>query len=252
MNDKLKNDRIYSTNEQLDVKRQLGDLFQKSTGSNADKLGAYMKFITRQDMSLFIARYEIFKQVLDIKGSIIECGVYYGSGLMTYAQLSAGLEPINYNRRIIGFDTFEGNAGMSSFDKQSKDSESISQATYSIDTEAELRDCIKIYDSNRFLNHIPKVELVRGDIVNTLPQYLQDNSHLMVSILELTVNLYEPTRIALNTLLPRMTKGSIIALNTLNEGVFPGVTLALLKEVRLSNVCIRSFPYCPNLSYLVI
>lgn len=252
MNEKLKHDKIYTTNEQLQVKTLLAHLFEKNQCSTEEKLGAFAKYITRQDLSLFLARYEIFKLAQPIKGSIVECGVYYGNGLMTYAQLSAALEPINYNRRIIGFDTFEGNASQTQMDSPSKSADSLSQVEYAIDSEKELLECIEIHDQNRFLNHIPKVELIRGDMTVTVPEYIRDNPHCLISILELTVNLYEPTKIALEYFTKRMSKGSIIALNTLNEGVFPGVTLAILEELDIRDYEIKTFEYAPNLSYIVL
>ena len=38
----------------------------------------------------------------------MECGVFNGAGLFTWASLSEIYEPINHSRKIIGFDTFEG------------------------------------------------------------------------------------------------------------------------------------------------
>ena len=52
--------------------------------------------------------YELFKQVLSVKGSVIDCGVFRGFSLMTWAKLSAILEPENLTRKIYGFDTFNG------------------------------------------------------------------------------------------------------------------------------------------------
>ncbi|MBU3126668.1 TylF/MycF family methyltransferase [Clostridium tagluense] len=252
MKKKIEKDNIYNTKEQMEVRVELGDFFDDSQGTSEEKLEAFPKFITRQNMSLFLARYEIFKKIKEVKGSIIECGVYYGNGLMTYAQLSAALEPINYNRRIVGFDTFEGNKSSSSKDMPSKNNNIQCQPEYSIDTQNEIMECAKIHDRNRFLNHIPKVELVKGDIIETAPKYIEDNPHTLVSLLELTVNLYEPTKSALEAFLPRMCKGSIIAFNTLNEGVFPGVTKALLNQLNLKDYEISSFDYCPNLSYIIL
>jgi hypothetical protein len=187
-----------------------------------------------------------------VKGSIVECGVYHGGGLMTYAQLSAALEPINYNRRIIGFDTFSGNASYSNRDKPTQSSADLSQPAYAVDVQEELNQIISVYDINRFLGHIPKIELVRGDICETIPTYLEENPHLLVSLVELSVNLYEPTKVAMKTLLPRMPCGAVMVINTLNEGVFPGVTLALLEELDVRHSAVQSVPYCPNLSYCVL
>ena len=45
-------------------------------------------------------------------GDIVEAGVYYGSGLMGWANILASLEPYNYQCKIIGFDTFKGSTGV--------------------------------------------------------------------------------------------------------------------------------------------
>lgn len=250
----IKKDNILSSNEQLDVKYGLAEAFDNGLGATVDKLAAFPKYITRQDLSYLLARYELFKLVALSKGSIIECGVYYGNGLMIWAQLSAALEPTNYNRKIVGFDTFSGNVGDSDKDRPSCEvnERQTKQADYAIDSEDELKRCIDLYDRNRFLSHIQKVSLVRGDMVETVPKYLSDNPHLVVSLLSLTVNLYEPTKVALKHFLPRMSKGSILAIHTLNEAVFPGATVALLEELNIRDVVLQNFPYAPNLSFAVL
>jgi len=37
-------------------------------------------FIDRQTLAKFLARYDIFKKILYVKGSIVECGVHKGGG----------------------------------------------------------------------------------------------------------------------------------------------------------------------------
>ena len=68
----------------------------------------FPKYARRQALARFLARYEIFKLQIGIKGSVVECGVHEGSGLMTWAKISSILEPYAYQRRVIGFDTFAG------------------------------------------------------------------------------------------------------------------------------------------------
>ena len=64
--------------------------------------------VHRRHLARFIVRYELFKKILDVKGSIVECGVHYGGGVLAWAKLSSIFEPYALNRKIIGFDTFEG------------------------------------------------------------------------------------------------------------------------------------------------
>src|SRR5207248_1985086 len=83
-------------------------LFEQSADATAQKLAHVAKYLRRQDLTRVLTHYEIFKRVLGVKGSIVECGVYRGSGLMTWANLSAVLEPTNLTRLVYGFDSFEG------------------------------------------------------------------------------------------------------------------------------------------------
>ncbi len=72
------------------------------------KLENFPKYVRRQHLKRFLALYEIFKLILPVKGSIIECGVFHGFGLMSWAKLSTILEPENLTRRVYGFDSFGG------------------------------------------------------------------------------------------------------------------------------------------------
>ena len=71
------------------------------------------------DGTEFLAKYELFKKILNIKGSIVECrSTQEGGGLFSWAHFSTILEPYNYHRKIIGFDTFEGFKNLSNEDKR--------------------------------------------------------------------------------------------------------------------------------------
>ena len=50
---------------------------------------------------------KLFEKILDVQGSIVECGVYKADSLMTYFHLSNIYEPFSFTRKVIGFDTFE-------------------------------------------------------------------------------------------------------------------------------------------------
>lgn len=172
---------------------------------------------------------------------------------MTFAQLSTILEPYNYQRKIIGFDTFTGFSGVSKEDKKGK-SEHLKRRGYQIDTKEyeELKKCIELFDSNRFLNHLPKIELIRGDVSKTLPKYLKDNPHTIVSLLCLDMDVFAPTRDALKGVFPRMPKGAVIVFDELNSDTWPGETEAVLKTINIKNLRLRRFPFDPMRSYAVV
>ena len=64
-------------------------------------------FANRIQTASMLSRVELFKMAMDIPGAIIECGVYKGSSLMLYLQLSLLLEPYAINRSLYGFLHFD-------------------------------------------------------------------------------------------------------------------------------------------------
>jgi hypothetical protein len=187
-----------------------------------------------------------------VHGYIIECGVFLGAGLMTWAQLSAIYEPVNHVRRVVGFDTFEGFVGISEKDLSQNSLEFKKIGGLATNAYDDLQECIRLYDLNRPIGHIPRIELVAGDATKTIPEYVQKNQHLVVAMLYLDFDLYEPTKVALETFLPFMPKGALIAFDELNQAAWPGETQAVFETIGLRNLRIQRFPYASALSYAIL
>jgi hypothetical protein len=228
------------------------DVFVSASGSIVDKLDAFTKFVSRRTLAKFLVRYEIFKKIIEVNGSIIECGVMNGAGLFTYAHLSSMFEPVNHTRRVIGFDTFEGFPSVHENDLSTGISSHLESGGLAGSSVEDLERAIALFDSNRTLSHIPKIELVKGDITKTAPEYLANNPHLVVALLYLDLDLYEPTKAALQTFLPRMPKGAIVVFDELNTQTFPGETLAVDEILGIRNVKIERLPLDPYVSYCIL
>ena len=229
-------------------KKSTNNFFDKSLFSTKDKLRFFPKYVRRQDLARFIAFYELFKKQIKSKGSIVECGVHQGGGMMTWAKLSSILEPYNYHRKIIGFDTF---SGIPRFNKLDRSKKKKSKVTFreKIDVLKDIKYSIHEYDQNRFINDKAKIELIKGDASKTIPKYIKSNKHLLISLLYFDFSIYQPTKIALNYFLPRMARGSIIAFNSLDNEHWPGETTALLNKLNLKKYKIDCFSYEPNISF---
>ena len=100
--------RKFRTDAELKIGKKIEKIFNGCTDSIEIKIENFPKYVRRQHLKRFLAMYEIFKSILPVKGSIVECGVFKGFGIMSWAKLSAMLEPENLTRRIYGFDTFSG------------------------------------------------------------------------------------------------------------------------------------------------
>jgi hypothetical protein len=225
--------------------------FATSLGSTTDKLRSFTKFVPRQALAWFLARDAIFRRVLGVHGHVVECGVYLGAGLMAWAQLSAIHEPYNHGRRVIGFDTFTGFPRLTERDRGPSPGYAVpgGLATRAGD---DLVECLRLYDLNRPLGHIPRVELVEGDATRTIPDYVIAHPHLVVALLYLDFDLYEPTRAAIQALRPRMPKGAVVAFDELNQAAWPGETQAVLETLEIRTLRIERFPFTPQVSFAVL
>ncbi len=240
----------FRSQAEKEVGQNIEKIFTKCPESIETKLDNFTKYIKRQKLTRLLALYEIFKKILPIKGSIVECGVFQGFGLMSWANMSAVMEPANLTRRIYGFDSFEGFQGV--HEKDENKVMRVETGQLNANSFDELNELINIYDSNRFLGHINKVQLIKGDVTKTIPEFVENNKHLVVSLLFLDFDLFEPTKIAIEKFYPRMPKGSIIAFDELDNPIWPGETMALLETLEMNKLKIERVEFDPYIGYAVI
>jgi hypothetical protein len=237
---------VFRTEAEKRVGRRNAEIFEQCADATEIKLENFPKYVRRQHLKRLLAMYEVFKLVLPVKGSVIECGVYKGFGVMSWAKLSTILEPENLTRRIYGFDTFEGFPSVSGQDADAE------RGMFREGSYDELLQLIEQYDQDRFLGHIPKVELIKGDICSTIPPFLAANPHLVVSLLFIDCDLYEPTRAALTAFVPRMPKGAVLAFDELDNPKWPGETSATLESLGLRNLRLQRCEWDPYIAYAVL
>jgi hypothetical protein len=191
----------------------------------------------------FLARYELMKLIQDIPGAIIEMGVCSGNGLMSLVHCHNVLQPMYRYREFYGFDTFEGFPSVHKNDISDIVWEKGDFANNSFDN---LNNVINIHNNYYYIP--TNVRLIKGDVNETLPGFLEENKHIIVSLLFLDLDIYEPTKTALKYLLPKMVKGSIIAFDELNWKSFPGETIAALEELgtkyKFKNLLNSQINYC--------
>lgn len=148
-----------------------------------------------------IAHYELYKKILNIPGEILEFGVYKGASLNRFATYRELLEN-NYSRKIIGFDAF----GKFPRVENDDDNEFIDLFENEGGDGIHKDELYKFLDYKGFRN----IELIEGDILNTLDEYLNSNKHSKIALLHIDVDVYKPTKFILEKLYDRVVKGGII------------------------------------------
>ncbi len=241
---------VFRTQTEREVSRGIAEIFSASPDSVEARLETFPKYVRRQHLKRFLSMYEVFKRILPVKGSVVECGVFRGFGLMSWAKLSTILEPENLTRRVYGFDTFAGFPSIGEKD-DNRFAKPIAGDLRSSSFD-ELTRLIEFYDKDRFLGHIPKVELVRGDITKTAPEFVAAQPHLLVSLLFIDCDLYEPTKAALEAFVPRMPRGAVLAFDELDNPIWPGETLAVLDSLGLRSLKLERIEWDPYISFAVL
>ena len=183
-------------------------------------------FLTRSSLARILFLAELYQKILRTHGVIMEMGVRWGQNLALFSALRSIYEPFNISRKVIGFDTFAGFPHVSDQDGHGSKAQ---VGAYSVvpGYESTLE---QILASNEMLNpkaNVQKFELVKGDILQSLPDYLDAHPETLVSLVYLDLDLYEPTRAALKAVLPYCSKGTIFAFDELCYPDFPGETQAM-------------------------
>lgn len=223
-------------------------MFNNSTIPENEKLYHLGLFVKRQPLSRFLFMYEIYKRIVNIHGVIFEFGVRWGQDLVWYENFRGIFEPYNYNRKIVGFDTFTGFPGVSDYDINSE----IGEFSVSKGYEDELWEILSLHNENNPVSNINKCELIKGDAIVTVEKYLNDHPETIIAYAYFDFDNYEPTKICLNLCKNHFVKGSVIGFDEVNHPDFPGETVALKEIFSLNDIQLERMPFSPTQSYFVL
>jgi len=205
-------------------------------------------YLNRQTLSRILFMNDLYKRIVNIHGVVMEFGVRWGQNLSLFSSFRGMYEPYNYNRKIIGFDTFEGFPNV-----DEKDGERVSKGDYSVTSGYQdyLDAVLQYHQSESPIPHKKKYELVRGDATVTIHEYLARHPETIVSLAYFDFDIYKPTKVCLEAIKPHLTKGSILAFDELNFESFPGETIALREVLGINNYTICRDPFNPLCSFIV-
>lgn len=196
--------------------------------------------ITR--ISKILAHYELFRMTRGLAGEIVECGVFKGASLARFAAFRE-IFGSPFTNRVIGFDTF-GDFPETGFgqDVKRRDGFIAAAGNQSISVE-QMQQVLEHKGCARF------IELVPGDITQTVPEYVAEHPELRISLLNLDTDIYEPAVTILEHMFPLIVPGGVLILD--DYGVFPGETKAVDDYFRGRAVEIRKFPFCMTPCFIV-
>ena len=240
-----------SSEHEASIRESLFQQFKQCPIPNNELLQNLSLFINRQNLSQILFINELYENIIGVHGVIMEFGVRWGRNLALYESLRGIYEPFNHNRRIIGFDTFQG---FPSVDEKDGKADIVTVGAYGVTDNYEeyLSGILDYHEQEAPISHIKKYELIKGDAVDSIQSYLTAHPETIVSFAYFDFDIYAPTKACLMAIKDHLTKGSVIGFDELNNRDYPGETIALKEVLGLNSYRIRHSRYSPTQSYIII
>ena len=192
-------------------------------------------------ISKLIAQYELHKRIINVPGEIVECGVFKGASFLRLA-LFQSLFSVEFSKKVIGFDTF-GKFPESDLPQDVENIEGFfSRAGDQSISREQLMGVLKNNNIDQYC------ELVEGDIIDTVPAYVDSHPGLKISLLNLDCDFYKASRRVLEHLYPRLENNGILILDNYKD--FAGETMAV-DEYFKGQAKIHRFPYS-DVPYFIV
>jgi len=208
-------------------------------------------FLNTKNISRLLYINDMYKKIIEVQGVIMEFGIRWGPTLSLLSALRGLYEPYNIQRRIIGFDTFEGFIKVTPEDGNH---EMMIPKNLSVtdDYQAYLENTLSLQEQDNPVSHIKKFELRKGDAPEELKKYLSEHPETVISMIILDMDLYEPTKECLKIIKPYLVKGSLMIFDEVNCVTAPGETIAVREILGLNNIYLKRPKYATRSSYCII
>lgn len=215
--------------ETFDFRERLGQMFEQTAMARDDLLFNLGLFVRSSLLVKFLVMDDLYRRIKDIPGEIHEYGVWYGQNLVLMENLRAIHEPFNKQRRIVGFDTFEGYPEQMQLAAHATDAQDRYRS--GLVYQDYLASLLEVHEGNNAFGHIRgSHRLVAGSVEETAPQYFVDHPEAIVALAYFDIGTYAPTVAALKAIRPNLVPGSVILFDELTWSGAPGEAIAF-KEV---------------------
>jgi hypothetical protein len=169
-------------------------------------------------LSKAIAQWEIYKSIIELPGCIGEFGIYKAASLIRLATFREIAENA-HSRRIIAFDIF-GRFPSPPQGSSPHDVSFIERFEAEGGPGLSEEEVSSILQQKGFSN----IDLVRGDIFDTLPNFLERHPQLRFALVHVDVDLYAVTRFVLDLTAPLLVQRGAFMLD--DYGGVTGATRA--------------------------
>ncbi len=241
--------RTKESSQEKSDRAEIIDFLQKCPIPDDQILPNLGLFLDSKHLSRILFMDFLYRQIIDVQGVVIDFGTRWGHNLALFSALRGIYEPFNRHRKIIGFDTFTGFPSTTEKDGKLWHP---GELTVSEGYVGYLSRLLELHENLNPIPHIRKFDIRVGGAAVEIVNYLQEAPETIVALAYFDFDLYEPTKKCLEAIRPRITKGSVLGFDELNDPDSPGETLALMETFGLNQVSLKRFPYASRVSYFVV
>jgi hypothetical protein len=156
-------------------------------------------------------------------------------------------------KQVIGFDNWKGFTTLDP--KDGNEDLRVNKVVGGYDAACfkdMLKDAITIFDRDRFIPHKPRIILVDGHIEESVPRYLDENPGLRISLMHVDCDLYQPTKVAMQYLWPRVVRGGVVIFDDYGIRPWEGESTAVDEYFAGQNIVPRRLDWAMSPSAYVI
>jgi len=209
------NDKIY-----LEERKKLSEKYGKR--ELWEVIDPWPLYCGISNLAIKLSIADLLRSTLGVPGHVAEFGSWRGDNLLFMAKILRIYDP--YGSKLVHcFDSFEG---LTEFSKEDHISQTEARGLYRGSYE-QLMDFISLYKMNN------EIVIHKGLIEETLPKVLEENKALSFSFVYCDTDLYNSTKVILEGLHDRLSKGGLFVFDEWNHEHFHGEGLAVnefLKE----------------------
>jgi len=147
---------------------------------------------------------------------------------MTWANLLEIFCTGDYIKKVFGFDNWKGFNDLSEKDgKEVKEVQKFKGGFSPEEYFEELKNAIDIFDNDRFSQDFSRIELIQGNIEETIVQFVKERQGVRFSLVHFDCDMYKPTSTALNCIYPLVSRGGVMIFDEYCLHNWPGETKAV-------------------------
>ena len=188
---------------------------------------------------------EIYEEIIDTPGNIVEVGCWFGQSSVIFENLRAILEPFNCSRRIVSFDTFNGYVETSGLKIKNEEIEKYRALDDWIGSLGDIQESHKIIN-----NSVTNFTNIKGDIFQTIPDFISKNME-PIAMIYYDIATYNTLKLTFETLVPFLVKGGLFVFDDYGHP-YEGVNRFLIENNLIKKYKLTHSKYYKSKVYLRI